>query len=121
MPILPPVSHRCERVDVPRAFSQNVSPRLQGVFVAVGTRGWLVWKEPCSVFARRGMVREDVGDAAQVACIPFRHIVKEVAGVFCEGWFEDLLLSANREPLGPPVCDIFPALLPFVLGTAPVF
>ena len=116
--ILPPVSHGSEGVDVPRAFSQDVSSRLQGVFVAVGTCGWLVWKEPCPVFTRRGVVREDMGDAAQVACIPFRHIVKEVAGVLCEGGLEDFLLSANWEPLGPPVRGILPALLPIVLGAA---
>ena len=118
MPVLPPVSHRRERVDVPRAFSQDVPPRLQGVFVAMGTRGWLVWKEPCSIFTRRGVIRKDMGDAAQVACIPFRHVVKEVAGVLCEGGLENFLLSANWEPLGPPVCSILPAPLPIVLGAA---
>ena len=82
-------------------------PRLQGVFVAAGTCGGLVWKESGPVFTCRGVVREDVGDAAQVACFPFRHVVKEIAGVFCEGRFEHLLLSANGEPLGPPVCGIF--------------
>ena len=58
-----------------------MAPRLQGVFVAVGTRGGFVREEPSSIFTRRGMVREDMGDAAQVTCFPFRHIVKEVAGV----------------------------------------
>ena len=107
-------------MNVPRAFSQNMLPRLQGVFVAVGTRGWIVWKESCSIFTRRGVIREDMGDAAQVAGIPFRHIVKEIARVFCEGGLENLFLSANWEPLGPPVCSILPAPLPIMLGAAPV-
>ena len=57
-----------------------------------------------------------MGNAAQVACFPFRQVVKEVAGVFCEGRLEYFLLSANREPLGPPVRGIPPALLPVVLS-----
>ena len=57
-----------------------MAPRLQGVFVTAGTRRGFVREEPCSVFARRGVIGEDMGDAAQAACFPFRHIVKPVAG-----------------------------------------
>ena len=83
-PVFPPVSQRCERADIPGAFSQDVPPRLQGVFVASGTRGGFVWEKSGPVFTRRGVVREDMGDAAQVACIPFRHIVKKITGGLSE-------------------------------------
>ena len=61
-----------------------MTPRLQGVFVAAGTCGGFVWEESGPIFTRRGVVREDMGDAAQVACIPFRHIVEEVTGGLSE-------------------------------------
>ena len=117
-PVFPPVSHRREGVNVPWAFRQYVPPRLQGFFVAAGTCGGFIWEESGPIFTRGGVIREDVGDATQVACVPFRHIVKKVAGGLREGWLEDLLVSANREPLGPPVCGILPALLPIALGAA---
>ena len=84
----------------------------------MGARGGFVREESCPIFTRWGVICEDMGDAAQVACFPFRHVVKEIAGVFCEGRLEDFLLSANREPLGPPVRGVLPALLPIVLGVA---
>ena len=105
-------------MSVPRAFSQYVTPRLQGIFVAMGTRSGFAWEESCSIFTRRGVICQDVGDAAQVARVPFRHIVKEITGGLGKRRLEDLLLSANGEPLGPPVRDILPSLLPIVLGTA---
>ena len=117
-PVLPPVSHRRESANVPWAFSQYMTPRLQGVFVAAGTCGGLVWEEPCPIFTRRGVICKDVGNAAQMAWVPLCHIVKSVAGGLCEGGLEDLLVSANGEPLGPPVCNILPALLPIALGAA---
>ena len=95
-------------------------PCLQGIFVAVGACGGFAREKSCPVFTRGGVVREDMGNAAQMTCFPFRHIVKEVAGVLSEGGFEDLLLSANGEPLGPPVRSVLPAPLPIVLGAAPV-
>ena len=104
MPILPPVSHWREAAYVPWAFSQYVSPRLQGVFVTAGTRGRFVREKPRSVFTRRGVICQDVGDAAQMAWVPLGHIVKPVAGGLRERRFEDFLVSANGEPLGPPVC-----------------
>ena len=119
-PIFPPVSYGREGANVPWALSQYVSPRLQGIFVAAGTCGGFVWEKSGPVFTRGGVICKDVGDAAQVACLPFRHVVKEIAGVLGEGRFECFLLSADGEPLGPPVCGILPALLPFVLGAASV-
>ena len=93
-----------------------MTPRLHGIFVAVGTRGRFLWEEASPVFTRQGMVCKDVGNAAQMAWFPLRHIVEEVVGGFCEGWFEDLLLPANGEPLGPPVHGFLPEALPFTLG-----
>ena len=76
--------------------------------------GRLIQKEPKSVFTHRGVVGHDVGNAAQAACIPVSHIVKEVAGGFGPAGFEDFLLSAHGEPLGAPVRSIFEQACPSV-------
>ena len=64
--------------------------------------GWLIWEESHSVFTRRGVVGDGIGDAAQAAWVPMRHIVKEVSSVFGVTWFEYLFLSTDGEPLGAP-------------------
>ena len=61
-----------------------MATRLNSVFVAAGTRGRFLWEEANPIFTRRGMVCEDVGNAAQMAWFPLRHIVEEVAGGFGE-------------------------------------
>ena len=76
--------------------------------------GRLVGKEPEAVFARRGMVGHGVGYAAQAACIPVGHIVKEVAGGLGTAGFECLFLSAHGEPLGAPVRSILEKARPVV-------
>ena len=93
-----------------------MATHLDGVFVAAGTRGRFLWEEAASVFTRWGVICEDVGNAAQMARVPLRHIVEEVACGLREGWLEGFLLPANGEPLGPPVCGIFPEALPLGPG-----
>ena len=93
-----------------------MATRLNGVFVAAGTQGGFLRKEASPIFTRWGVVCEDVGNAAQMAWVPLRHIVEKVARGLCEGWLEGFLFLANGEPLGPPVHGIFPETLPFVLG-----
>ena len=44
--------------------------------------------------------------------------MEKVAGRFGERRLEHLLFLTNGEPLGSPVCDILPEVLPFVLGIA---
>ncbi|KAF8709759.1 hypothetical protein AX14_013473 [Amanita brunnescens Koide BX004] len=67
------------------------------------------------------MVCKDMGNAAQMAWVPLCHIVEEVLRGFREGGLEGFLLPTNGEPLGPPVCGIFPEALPFALGIASLF
>ena len=76
--------------------------------------GWLVREEAEAVFTRRGVIGHDIGYAAQAACIPMGHIVKEVAGSLGTAGFEDLLLSAHGEPLGAPVRSILEKVHPIV-------
>ena len=76
--------------------------------------GRLIQKEPKSVFTRRGVVSHDIRNAAQVACIPMGHIVKEVAGGFGPAGLEDFLLSAHGEPLGAPVRSILEQARPSI-------
>ena len=76
--------------------------------------GKLIREESQAVFACWGVVGHDIGDAAQAACIPVGHIVKEVAGVFGPAGFEDFLLSAHGEPLGAPVRSILEQARPCV-------
>ena len=74
--------------------------------------GWLVRKEAEAVFTCRGVVGQDIGNAAQAACVPVGHIVKEIAGIFGPAGLEDLLLSAHGEPLGAPVRSILEEMRP---------
>ena len=60
------------------------------------------------------MVGHGVGNAAQAACIPARHIVEEVPSRLSAAGFEDLLLPAYGEPLGAPVRSIFKQVCPYV-------
>ena len=76
--------------------------------------GRLVREESQSVFTRRGVVGHDIRNAAQAACIPVGHIVKEIAGVFGPAGFEDFLLSAHGEPLGAPVRSILKEARPLI-------
>ena len=66
------------------------------------------------------MIGHDIGYAAQAACIPVGHIVKEVAGGLGTAGFEDLLLSAHGEPLGAPVRSILEKARPIVRLFTPV-
>ena len=74
----------------------------------------MFWEEPQSVFTRGGVVGHGIGNAAQAACVPARHIVKEVSRRFGVTGFEGLLLSAYGEPLGAPVRSIFEQACPCV-------
>ena len=76
--------------------------------------GRLFREESQSVFTRRGVVGHGIGNATQAACIPTRHIVKEVSRRFGVARFERLLLSAYGEPLGAPVRSIFKQACPCV-------
>ena len=80
----------------------------------MGAVGRLVWEEPQSIFTRRGVVSHGVRNAAQAACVPARHIVKEVSRRFGVARFEGFLLSAYGEPLGAPVRSIFKQACPCV-------
>ena len=80
----------------------------------MGAVGRLFRKETQSVFTRGGVIGYGIGNAAQAACIPTRHIVKEVSCRFGVARFEGLLLSAYGEPLGAPVRSIFKQARPHV-------
>ena len=53
-----------------------------------------------------------------MAWFPFCQIVEEVPCGLGKGRLECFLLPANREPLGPPVCNVAPQALPFSFGLA---
>ena len=80
----------------------------------MGAVGRLFREEPQSIFTRGGVVRHGVRNAAQAACVPVRHIVKEVSCRLGVARFEGLLLSADGEPLGAPVRAIFEQACPCV-------
>ena len=82
--------------------------------------GGLIRKESKAVFTRQGVVGHDIGYAAQAACIPVGHSVKEVAGGLGTAGLKDLLLSAHGEPLGAPVRSILEKARPIVGLFAPV-
>ena len=86
----------------------------------MGAVSGLIRKEPEAIFTRGGVVGHDIGYAAQAACIPVGHIVKEIAGGLSAAGFEDLLLSAHGESLGAPVRSILEKARPFVELFAPV-
>ena len=80
----------------------------------MGAVGRLCWKEARPVFTRQGMVGLGVGNVAQAACVPTRHIVEEVPGCFGAAGLEDFLLPAYGEPLGAPVRSIFKQACPCI-------
>ena len=61
------------------------------------------WEETKAVFTCRGMICDGVDDAAQVAWVPFGHIVEEIVHVLGCAVLEDFLLLTYGEPLGAPV------------------
>ena len=69
--------------------------------------GGLVWEKLHPIFTRGGVAGHGVRNAAQLARVPFSHIVEKVARVFSATRFKYFLLLAYGEPVGAPVCVIF--------------